>query len=178
MPNLIQKLFLLSFCLIELNSLCSTLFFQKGLFDKKEPMPGLDQSLTISLPSPPKMINSLMISDWSSLESRCDCNLRKHFYFFFAGIVKLNVSCPRSQDCTKWCSQWSIFAGDLVVVPCIHSHQQTHIQYPKTQLTSHVFCQGKYSKFNICQVQVYQKPLSMNLVYFQTRVISLIYVNI
>lgn len=67
MPNLIQKLFLLSFCLMELNSSCSTLCFQKGLFDKKEPMPGLYQSLTISLPSPQKMINSWIMLDWSSL---------------------------------------------------------------------------------------------------------------
>lgn len=142
MPNLIQKLFLLSFCLIELNSSCSTHFFQKGLFDKKEPMPGLYQSLTISLNSPKKMINSWIMLDWSSHP------------------LKLNISCPPSLRLQEMMFSMIHFAGDLVVVPCIHSHQQTHIhiQYPKTQLTSHVFCQGKYSKFNIWQVQVYKKP--------------------
>lgn len=40
------------------------------------------------------------------------------------------------------------------------------------------FAKGSITKFKICQVQVYQKPLSMNLVYFQTRVISLVYIYI
>ena len=147
MPNLIQKLFLLSFCSIELNSSCSTLFFQKGLFEKKEPMPGLYQSLTISLPSPPK--NDQLMNHVGlviPIESLCDCNLRKHFYFFFAGIVKLNISCPRSQDCTKWCSQWSILLEIWLLYHVSIPTNKHILQYPKTHVTSHVFCQGKYHK--------------------------------
>lgn len=132
MPNLIQKLVLLSFCLIELNSSCSTLFFPKGFVWQKRTNA---RSLPISdhLSALPPKNDQLMnhVGLVIPIESLCDCNLRKHFYFFFAGIVKLNISCPRSQDSTKWCSQWSIFAGDLVVVPCIHSHQQTHITVSK-----------------------------------------------
>lgn len=102
MPHLIQKLVLLSFCLIELNSSCSTLFFQKGLFEKKRTNA---RSLPISdhLSALPPKNDQLMnhVGLIIPIESLCDCNLRKHFYFFFAGIVKLNISCPRSQYIAK-----------------------------------------------------------------------------
>ena len=80
------------------------------------------------------------------IESLCDCNLRKHFYFFFAGIVKLNISCPRSQDCTKWCSQWSILLEIWLLYHVSIPTNKHILQYPKTHVTSHVFCQGKYHK--------------------------------